>query len=99
MQQGVGKLAIEDGSFYEGDLYGSQPSGYRKHYYTDSKKGYEGHWLDGEYHGQGKLKGPDGSSLEGTFENGLLQGAVTLTDSSGKSRTVMFRDGVQEETR
>lgn len=23
-------------------------------------------------HGQGKLKGPDGSSLEGTFENGLV---------------------------
>jgi len=35
---------------------------------------YEGEWLDGKYHGPGKLQTPDGKLFAGQFRNGKFMG-------------------------
>jgi hypothetical protein len=42
------------------------------------KEGYEGYWQDGTYGGKGKLFTPDGATVEGTFEKGVVRSSPSL---------------------
>jgi len=44
---------------------------------------YEGHWINGKMHGEGKYFWPDGSNYVGNFENDKENGHGVLTNSKG----------------
>jgi hypothetical protein len=65
---------------------------------TDERTGevYEGHTVDGERHGRGRLTFPDGSSVEGRFRDGELQGPAVYRSNDGTELRALFVDGCPE---
>ena len=64
----------------------STPRAYRgagTEVFADGKK-YEGQYIDGEFHGTGRLSNPNGSSIEATFRHGKPYGQVRLTTAAGE---------------
>lgn len=55
---------------------------------------YDGQWLNGQMHGDGKLEYRDGWTYEGGFIKGTLDGEGTLSYPDGTVFTGQFRDGV-----
>ncbi len=55
---------------------------------------YEGEWLDGDFHGNGKLTLADGTILEGQFVLGRTHGKVTVVHKDGHTREAHFDNGV-----
>ncbi|MEO7444410.1 MAG: hypothetical protein ABIT96_06615 [Ferruginibacter sp.] len=51
--------------------------------YTDDKGMYTGNFKDGSYDGKGVLKYTDGSTLEGKWVSGIIEGKATLTSANG----------------
>ena len=43
---------------------------------------YEGNFVDGKFHGKGKITYPDGDMYQGNFENGYGIGKMTYTDGN-----------------
>lgn len=53
---------------------------------------YSGEWLDGQPHGQGTFKHPDGGTLTGKWDAGEPTGRHTLT-KNGSTETINFDNG------
>ncbi|MEQ9544965.1 MAG: PEGA domain-containing protein [Marinobacter sp.] len=54
---------------------------------------YEGHFVDGEFHGQGTLTRANGDILTGEWSQGRLSGHGSLTTADGMLYVGGFRDG------
>jgi hypothetical protein len=52
-------------------------------YWTDGTI-YKGEWADGSQHGMGKMIQPDGTVLEGYFEDNLYVGPLPPADNDGE---------------
>lgn len=92
---GQGKVLLETGELYDGDLVDGLPHGFG----VSSKDGavFRGHWMQGRPHGVGTLSQP-GISFEGVFDatdmsddmvkiKGILQDEATglITELDGKA--------------
>jgi len=94
MKQGKGKIMVEEGFIYEGEVSEGYPHGYGKQYHPEKMEGYEGNWNQGEFEGRGKITTEDGTTYEGTFANGLLEGPVTVTFTNGMQKQAICKKGV-----
>ena len=57
---------------------------------------YEGDYKSGLKQGNGKVTRPDGTSIEGPFENDLCNGTFKEYDANGKLvKTLTFVNGMQ----
>lgn len=67
---------------YEGDFNMGQKTGFGK--YTYQGNTYEGHFLDGQFHGEGVyIDAKNKRTLEGTFKNNnLVKGKMISPDGS-----------------
>mmetsp|Transcript_79924 Transcript_79924/g.232011 ORF Transcript_79924/g.232011 Transcript_79924/m.232011 type:complete len:408 (+) Transcript_79924:31-1254(+) len=59
---------------------------------------YDGEWVEGQKHGQGKLILGDGSLYEGEFKNGEIEGQGRRTWASGAEYTGQFHMGEKHGT-
>ncbi len=76
-REGEGRLYNKDGELlYEGSWKHGKTCGRGKKYYpaSDRRAFYEGEFLDGAYHGQGRLEKKDGTCYRGGYENGKREG-------------------------
>jgi len=54
---------------------------------------YSGSWVNGKRVGHGKLEMMDGMTLEGSFDDGLLEGYADVSFSDGGKRIALFEFG------
>ncbi len=111
--EGMGKLSIQvsdDGKrmIHTGEFKGKGENGlpllngYGEVYFIESSgkivKQFEGQFVDGKQHGQGKTYFEDGAIYTGEFEHGILHGKGTLLTSDGKILLVKYENGKAVET-
>lgn len=88
----VGRLkAYTTVNFREGIWIGGVKTGDGT--YQDSEGLYEGHFVDGDFHGQGTLRRANGDILTGEWSEGRLNGHGSLTTADGMLYVGGFRDG------
>jgi len=66
-------------------------TGRQKKVYTDAE--YDGEWLNGLFHGKGKMTWLDGETYEGDYVNGKRQGKGKYTYANGKVEEGRYENG------
>ncbi len=96
--EGKGIAKFSNGDKYEGIfVHGVMTDENGKYTFRDGSK-YTGSFKNNSFEGTGTLTFRDGSWVKGSFTNGLLQGKATYYDSStGKKKTVMYKDGKPQD--
>lgn len=84
-------------SRYDGEISIStgQREGTGKFFYANPYFVYEGDWLAGKKHGQGRLSFDGGGFYEGNFEEGEISGSGTQEWQDGSSYVGRFRLGLK----
>ena len=77
-------------NYRNGDWLGDVKTGDGTYKDSDGLK-YEGHFVDGNFHGTGTAWYPDGSRYEGDWENGSRTGEGVWREADGSSYTGQFR--------
>lgn len=82
-REGTGRQIYTD-SYYEGEFKADERNG--RGVYKDLVHGgeYEGGWKDGDRSGEGKEKMKNGSTFEGTFEDGEKQKGILIFANGNK---------------
>lgn len=88
----VGRLqAYTTVNYHNGEWVGDVTTGDGS-WQNDSGLRYEGHFVDGEFHGAGKAWYPDGSRYEGDWINGNRQGEGQWRSADGSAYTGQFQN-------
>ena len=77
---GHGKLAMNDGSFYEGEFKDGEMTGSGVRKWAFNGNLYEGEFLRGEMNGKGLMTYGDGSMFEGDWSENKREGVYFLHD-------------------
>ena len=83
------------GTFSHGMRQGSGTCAYVEGSWFDGQK-YEGHWLNDDWHGHGRLTYKDGIVYEGSFAAGACHGAGALTYPDGRRMTSSWIDDTRQ---
>lgn len=92
-RHGMGKLYYSNGDIYTGEWKEGQRHGEGSHVYALTMKKYEGQWSGDVWCGRGTLTRADGSTLEGSFQEGRLHGVSKLTTPEGITVEAAWVDG------
>lgn len=94
----VSQLAANHiGARYQGEISitTGRREGHGKYSYPNPYFTYEGEWLDGKKHGQGRLSFSDGGYYDGEFREGEIVGEGTRKWADGSSYVGQFLDGLK----
>lgn len=93
---GNGKIALVDGSTYEGTFAGGMPQGEGIFVYENGDR-FTGGVQNGLPHGEGTYEwAENGDKLNGNFRRGKIRGKATYTFVNGDQYTGIFRRGKRE---
>lgn len=76
LHAGTGKLTLGDGSTYSGDFQDDEIKGSGVRTKADGSVLYEGHFEEGEAHGQGVMQSTRGWRYEGGFHSNQRHGTL-----------------------
>ncbi len=95
-ETGTAKVAVPGGT-YTGEVANGRPDGQGRIDYDDGRV-YEGGFREGTFHGQAILTGPDGDTLEVTFNDGVPDGAGEYRFGQA-AYSVSYSDGIRTDAR
>ena len=78
---------------YRGKTADGLRSGKGRYKFSNAFYEYEGEWVDGIMHGEGKLSMRDGSVYEGRFDRGAMNGWGTRSWADGSTYSGQFSQG------
>ena len=90
-------LTADDHSQYKGALKGGRPHGHGTFIDASNGDSYEGEWLDGLYHGKGRLVKRNGIVYDGDFKEGLKHGHGVLHWPSNPSAVPRYEGSFKED--
>ena len=86
-------LIYPGGYAYKGEVKEDSPHGLGKLSHSKGALSYEGSWMNGLRHGEGKVVYADGSTYEGSWKNGLRYGEGKMVCADGSTYEGSWKNG------